>query len=353
MLIKFKKELLLSILSVFILILISPLKSSVLDTLQTRVVRSFPSPGPGPSELTWDGDHLWVCDFESDSIYKINPTDFSVVFTFASPDTEPTGLAWDGQYLWHCDRWAHKVYKINPNTGIVLNSFTSPTPPPTNSGMSGLAWDGEYLWISYFAGYGSRMYQINVEDSSIVRSIGDGQNGFPVGLVYVDSSLWTTSWVEDIVIKIEMTYGMRVAQFDTPCDYPCGLAHDGNYFWLSDGYYGMIYQIEVLTTGVENFNEDRKDMIRLFDLCQNYPNPFNSSTVIRYHLNQANNIKMKIYDIMGREVITLFEGIKSEGKYELVWDGRNQKGGDLPGGVYFCSLTVGDFTAVSKIILLK
>ncbi|MFH1195050.1 MAG: T9SS type A sorting domain-containing protein [bacterium] len=85
-----------------------------------------------------------------------------------------------------------------------------------------------------------------------------------------------------------------------------------------------------------------------FNLEQNYPNPFNPTTVISYQLSVTSNVELKIYDILGREMATLVNEIKSPGHYEV-----NFNGDDLSSGIYFYKIQAGEFSAVRKMMLLK
>ena len=85
-----------------------------------------------------------------------------------------------------------------------------------------------------------------------------------------------------------------------------------------------------------------------FSLSQNQPNPFVTTTMIRYELSERSNVVLKVYDLFGREVTTLFEGEQNDGKYEVEFNGTN-----LPGGIYFYQLQADNFMAVRKLLLLK
>jgi len=85
-----------------------------------------------------------------------------------------------------------------------------------------------------------------------------------------------------------------------------------------------------------------------FALDQNYPNPFNPSTQIDYSVAQPGYITIKLYNIIGREVMTLFEGTCRPGRYHLTVNGE-----ELTGGVYFYKMKAGTFTATKKFLLLK
>ncbi|MCZ6775144.1 MAG: T9SS type A sorting domain-containing protein [Ignavibacteria bacterium] len=91
-----------------------------------------------------------------------------------------------------------------------------------------------------------------------------------------------------------------------------------------------------------------------YALEQNYPNPFNPSTVIRYSIPIDGPVALKVYDITGREVVTLVDEHKSAGTYKARFDiGIATGGRNLASGVYFYRLTAGDFSETKKLLLLK
>jgi photosystem II stability/assembly factor-like uncharacterized protein len=111
-----------------------------------------------------------------------------------------------------------------------------------------------------------------------------------------------------------------------------------------------VWQVD-LTTGIAT-PEIHPDK---FDLGQNYPNPFNPSTLISYRLSTESYVTLRVYDILGREIKTLFDGKQSKGVYNVNFNGTG-----LPSGVYFYRISVQSvtgnqqsFTAVRKMTLLK
>lgn len=90
-----------------------------------------------------------------------------------------------------------------------------------------------------------------------------------------------------------------------------------------------------------------------YDLGQNYPNPFNPETKIRYSLQKAGNVKIVIYDILGKEIATLVNDFRSPGNYDVVWNGMNSSGSPAASGVYFYSIRSGDFYRVKKMTLIR
>ena len=85
-----------------------------------------------------------------------------------------------------------------------------------------------------------------------------------------------------------------------------------------------------------------------FNLSQNYPNPFNPTTTINFSLPTSNQVNLKVFDTLGREVMTLVNEKREAGSYSLKFNGN-----DLPGGLYFYKLQSGNFIAVKKMIVLK
>jgi hypothetical protein len=85
-----------------------------------------------------------------------------------------------------------------------------------------------------------------------------------------------------------------------------------------------------------------------YKLEQNYPNPFNSTTNIRYTITQSSRVSLKVFNLMGREVITILDRYQENGSYDVIFRPDN-----LASGIYFYTLTSEDFKDTKKLILLK
>lgn len=126
------------------------------------------------------------------------------------------------------------------------------------------------------------------------------------------------------------------------CGYVLACSSEGILF---AGTESGIYRTVESTTDI---NEHEVIVPIEFLLFQNYPNPFNPTTSIRYQLPQSGNVKLKVYDLLGKEVITLVDEEKPAGNYEIKFDASN-----VPSGVYFYSINAGDFSDTKKMILIK
>jgi FlgD Ig-like domain len=89
------------------------------------------------------------------------------------------------------------------------------------------------------------------------------------------------------------------------------------------------------------------------EALQNYPNPFNPSTTISYKIQSQCRTTINIYDLLGKVVATLVNEEKQAGKYEVVWNGKDNSGKKLTSGIYFYRFTAGSFTQINKMILLN
>ena len=95
-----------------------------------------------------------------------------------------------------------------------------------------------------------------------------------------------------------------------------------------------------------------------FHLEQNYPNPFTlaakyTETTIKYQLPQASLVTLKVFDMLGREMIALVNAQQVPGYYNVTWNGRNTAGQLVPGGIYICRLQAGSFERVMKMMVVR
>jgi len=100
--------------------------------------------------------------------------------------------------------------------------------------------------------------------------------------------------------------------------------------------------------GGEGGDAIHSEEIFTYELKQNYPNPFNPVTNIQYQIVNQGMVSLKVYDMLGREVKTIINEIKSPGKYVVSFDASG-----LSSGVYFYKMTTGEFTNVKRMILIK
>lgn len=91
----------------------------------------------------------------------------------------------------------------------------------------------------------------------------------------------------------------------------------------------------------------------IYKLDQNYPNPFNPTTNITYELPDEKHTYLAIYNVMGEKIIELVNETKTAGSHTIQWDGLNENGKSVPGGIYIAQIISGEFTNTIKMLLIK
>jgi hypothetical protein len=123
---------------------------------------------------------------------------------------------------------------------------------------------------------------------------------------------------------------------------------EGTYYWnvqsVDNNFNVSVFSKEQRIT----VNYIENEIPAKFSLNQNFPNPFNPSTKIKYSIPKAENVTLKIYDILGRQIKTLVNEEKPAGNYSIEFNGK-----DMPSGVYFYQIRAGVFTETRKMLLLK
>ncbi|MFB0515888.1 MAG: cellulase family glycosylhydrolase [Candidatus Neomarinimicrobiota bacterium] len=90
-----------------------------------------------------------------------------------------------------------------------------------------------------------------------------------------------------------------------------------------------------------------------FNLYQNYPNPFNSASTIQYDLSQVTDVSLIVFDIVGREIVRLSDSRLGPGYYQVIWNGRDRFGCEIPTGIYIARMITPEDTKSIKMVLIK
>lgn len=147
---------------------------------------------------------------------------------------------------------------------------------------------------------------------------------------------------EDFFDKSEKSETEKVYMYDFE-DEP---ERDGVYYYKLKGYNSngqMMFETEEMKIGITG--------IRNFKLEQNTPNPFNPTTNITYELFDASFVKLKVFDLIGKEIATLVDGEQGKGTYTVVFDAS--KYANLTSGIYFYKIETNKYSEVKKMILTK
>lgn len=115
-------------------------------------------------------------------------------------------------------------------------------------------------------------------------------------------------------------------------------------------------ELTFVTTTVSTGLDDRDALsANDFQLHANYPNPFNPVTKIPFSIggNKTVDVQLTIYNLLGQHIATLLNDRLAPGNYEVNWNARDNRGGEMPSGVYLYELKSDDFQLHRKMILLR
>jgi len=215
------------------------------------------APGPQPEGLASDGTHLWVADFITARLYRIDTETKTVVQEYVAPGPRPEGLTWDGSRLWCADWTNKKIYRleVGETTLVVDREF----PVPAEAGDAkpvGLAWDGEALWLTTWTPYYlfrvdpisgqalvTRMLQAPAEP--LYPTAGPA----PEDLAWDGTHLWITDWYTRKVYRVDPVTLTVTETRDSGGPRSVGLAFHKGYLWNGDtgstGVDPALYQLDI------------------------------------------------------------------------------------------------------------
>lgn len=208
-----------------------------------------------------------------------------------------------------------------------------------------------------------------IEEWSVRYNGPDNKNDVPGGITLDDSSniyVGGTSTVNNtagdlLAVKYnsigEEVWTIRYDGGYNNSDYFRGIIlFNKKYIYISglsyiDYFHSFFTTLQYEQEMIVNVKEESV-AISNYKLHQNYPNPFNPETVIIYELPEQSKVKLKIYDILGREIKILVDGEKAKGIHKIKWDGKDNKGNYVGSGIYFYMLKSEVNSQYKKMVLI-
>jgi transglutaminase-like putative cysteine protease/sugar lactone lactonase YvrE len=177
-------------------------KAFKVDPSTGELMSSLELPCLRPQDIAYVDGHLFVCSGYEPAIHKLELASGIVVETFPTPESEPTALAWDGEHLWLADSGTDMLYKLNPEDGTTIDYFKAPA-VQTN----GLAWDGRYLWAADRTR--DELYMLDAGDGTVLVVV-KSPGPYPTGLAFDGKSLWNVDFEDDILYRMNYDDGENV-----------------------------------------------------------------------------------------------------------------------------------------------
>jgi hypothetical protein len=111
--------------------------------------------------------------------------------------------------------------------------------------------------------------------------------------------------------------------------------------------------IRYFTFSTTQLGVDHMHLPQEYSLKQNYPNPFNPSTTIEYHIAKSEFVSISIFDLAGNRIKSILNLHVDSGLGYAMWDGKNELGQNVSGGIYLYRIDTPSFSSTRKMILLK
>ena len=128
--------------------------------------------------------------------------------------------------------------------------------------------------------------------------------------------------------------------------------------WSSDFFVAEYFSNDGITSHQLrvsiNYLDIHEPLPNKVEISKNFPNPFNPSTSLIVSVNKKSEGSLTIYDLMGKEVRRLFDGTFDQGNTKIVWNGLDNQGSQISGGIYICQMLVnGAHVNSQKLTLIK
>ncbi|NQV37951.1 MAG: T9SS type A sorting domain-containing protein [Candidatus Marinimicrobia bacterium] len=209
---------------------------------------------------------------------------------------------------------------------------------------------GDLRWPETAEQWGNVIVQLNDLTVTDVQTSNTNDGMFSVtdgtGEVWIDHDSWVLfDWWElvgppEVGTQIDSIYGWIYHHFGDYSD-------EGVSTYKVVPLYTEDIYFHNVAVGDETTLPDK------FALHQNYPNPFNPTTQIQFEVATSGKVRLVVYDVSGRYVRTLVNDDMPSGRYNVVWDGKNNSNQMVSTGVYFVRMISEDFVSVKKMTLLR
>ncbi len=195
------------------------------------LLSSITTPGM-PGGAAFDGNHLWVSEFLTAKLHRLDPTTGELLQTILAPGPYVGGLAWDGTALWCLPEQSGTIYQLDPKDGTVLHSIPAPSKGQRDPNGSGLAWDGTALW---HADYSSRqLYRLDPVDGTILAQHAAPAR-MPAGLAYHAGVLVLADPSSREFVMVQASDGTVLSSCSSTGNQPWGVAREPNgNIWITD-----------------------------------------------------------------------------------------------------------------------
>jgi hypothetical protein len=283
--------------------------------------------------IAWDGDRRSASDWNS-RVYLYNGSGTTIIASDAVTGYSSPQISNDNSvvYVGYNSSWSYYyrlyLYAGGPEQQVTDTSYSYLRPFHYKNGKLLISKNDLHIYQRGTVGW----VKISPDTTSDSNPVGNGSY-----ITWMDTNpmgYWRIDVYDGVMVHNLTGHGSY--------GYPV-IDTNGDVVW-SDG--SWIYMASRSTTSISEHNE----MPQSYELLQNYPNPINPSTVIRFSLPQAGNATLRVYDVLGKEITTLKNGLMTAGDHSVEFK-ADELG--LQSGVYFYRLQTENFAETKKMVLVK
>jgi hypothetical protein len=313
-----------------------------LTTPDEPVLLGFNNNSPNlANDIFVDGNYAYICNYSNYngtvSIFDIGDPANPTLYDSIGNLYYPRHAIVDGGYIYISDYDSLIIHDVSNLDSIAyVSSYQY-----ANPGFQ-LAVDSPYLYIasSYTA-----LEILNVGDPANPYFVGNYDSLHTYKITLMDNYALLKGSFKIYLMDISNPESPALISTHTPSNGWSAEEVTVNGDYIYDPAYNVFQILRFTPTGIEEVGTLNPGS---FSLPQNYPNPFNASTTISYSLPQPANIRIEIYDILGRRVETLFSGPQVAGEHTINW-----RPGDISSGIYYYRIGSDYFNQSRSCLLIK
>jgi len=194
--------------------------------------------GDEPRYMAFDGTHVWVANWLSDNVSKIDITTTQVVATVAV-GTDPRGITFDGTHIWVTSWLSNNVSKIDIVTNTVVATVAVGSLP------TGAAFDGTHIWVANYSD--DNVSKIDIVTNTVVATVAVGSN--PIDAAFDGTHIWVANYYSDTVSKIYISTDTVITTISVGTG-PESVAYDGTHLWVANTTSNNVSKIDISTDTV-------------------------------------------------------------------------------------------------------
>jgi YVTN family beta-propeller protein len=282
----------------------------------------------GPFGIAATNNAVYITDIAADQVLAVAAD--GQILTRLTVGAEPRSLALspDGSRLYVTGLASPQLTVIDPRT----NQLLAPVDLPVR-GSFAVAPSPDGLRVYLTAHDESALVVLDARRGEVLASVPIGANPRAISFSPDGSQVFVTNAFSDKISVVDTSSLTVTGTFQTGGQ-PRGIA--------------VIPAPSTKETSVGQVSVPTD-----FKLGHSFPNPFNAATQITFELALDTDLELSIHNLMGQKVRALEQGYHLAGAYQTEWDGRDDAGRSLAGGVYFVTLDAGSWQATQKMLLLR